>query len=90
MISDINVKTKGDVHQQMQMAIDREKRQFFFKHRLASGLIRDVEVFSGPIEIDGRKLLYSIVHDITARRYAEDALQRMNETLACRMGWSGL
>ena len=81
LISDINVKTKGDVHQQMQMAIDREKRQFFFKHRLANGLVRDVEVFSGPIEIDSQKLLYSIVHDITARRYAEDALQRMNETL---------
>jgi two-component system cell cycle sensor histidine kinase/response regulator CckA len=39
---------------------------------LASGEIRDVEVYSGPIKVHGKELLYSIVYDITARKKAEE------------------
>jgi len=53
-----------------------EKRDhFLFRHRLASGDIRDVEVYSGPIRVYGRELLYSIVFDITKRVRAEKALR---------------
>ncbi len=45
-----------------------------FTHRLASGETRDVEILSSPVEMDGRVVLYSIVHDISARRQAEAAL----------------
>ena len=44
-------------------------------HRLAGGEIRQVVVHSGPIEADGRLLVYSFVHDITERRRAQSALQ---------------
>ncbi len=47
-----------------------------FRHRRADGTISDVEVFSGPIEISGRTLVYSIVHDVSARKAAEAALVR--------------
>src|SRR5207248_11341327 len=40
---------------------------------------RDVEVHSGPVEIGGRQFLYSIVHDITERRQAEQALLSSEE-----------
>ncbi|MBX3749282.1 MAG: PAS domain S-box protein [Opitutaceae bacterium] len=43
-------------------------------HRRADGTTREVEMFSGPMEVAGRKLVYLIVHDVTARREAE---QRM-------------
>ena len=48
---------------------------FEFRHRRADGSIRDVEVFSNKIEIAGKRLLYSIIHDITERKWAEEALR---------------
>ena len=56
---------------------DRSGRQNrrIFKHRLADGQVRDVEVFSGPIHLNGQTLLYSIVHDITERIEIHKALQ---------------
>jgi PAS domain S-box-containing protein len=56
-------------------AASRERRNFFvFQHRLRSGAIRDVEVHSSPIVLNGRSTLYSIVHDITDRMRAERRL----------------
>jgi PAS domain S-box-containing protein len=51
-----------------------ERNSLEFQHRLADGSLRDVEVFSGPVRIGGRELLYSIVHDITRRKQAEAIL----------------
>ena len=45
-----------------------EKRNYFnFQHKLASGEIRNVEVYSSPIVLAGQKFLYSIIHDIKKR-----------------------
>jgi len=73
-ITDINTLTEGEVFQEMKRAKTEQRRIFYFKHRLASGKIRDVEVFSGPIKVFGRELLYSIIHDITQRKQAELSL----------------
>ena len=43
-----------------------------FRHRLADGSERDVEMISGPIERDGRPLLYALVVDVHERRRAEE------------------
>jgi PAS domain S-box-containing protein len=45
------------------------------KHRLGCGELRDVEVFTGPVTIHGRMLLHSIVHDVSDRIRAEQAMQ---------------
>jgi len=58
----------------MERAKKEQQQHFFFRHRLSSGEIRDVEVYSGLITLYGRKLLYSIVHDINDRKQAEGAL----------------
>jgi PAS domain S-box-containing protein len=52
-----------------------------FRHRRADGSIRDVEVFSNRIEIEGKSLLYSIVHDITDRKLAEKSSLEMERKL---------
>src|SRR5256712_5853483 len=59
-----------------EMANIAKRRHGYYQvqHRLASGAIRDVEVHSGPVEIGGRQYLYSIIHDVTERRQAEQAL----------------
>lgn len=49
------------------------------RHRLANGEVRDVEVYSGPVEVQGQQLVYAIVHDITDRVRAEEEV-RLNES----------
>jgi len=52
-----------------------------FRHRRADGSIRDVEVSSSRITVDDKDLLYSIIHDITDRKIAEDALRKNEERM---------
>ncbi|MFO1470356.1 MAG: PAS domain S-box protein [Turneriella sp.] len=75
-IGDINVLSPSEIQAEMDLAVKQQRSHFFFRHRLADGRIRDVEVHSGPAQIKEKKILYSIVHDITARRCAEAALAR--------------
>jgi len=81
-ITEINTLTSDEVFQEMKQAKKEKRQQFFFRHRLAGGSIRDVEVYSGPITVEGRKLLYSIIHDISERKQAEEALQDGQEKMA--------
>lgn len=74
-ITDINTLPPDQVQAAMSKALHSEQTCFLFTHRLASGETSDVEVYSGPMEIHGRQLLFSIVHDITSRRKAENDLQ---------------
>lgn len=60
----------------MQEAGHRTSDHFIFQQRLASGELRDVEVHATPIQVSGRELLYSIIHDITERKQAEQALEK--------------
>ena len=63
----------------------REKNQGFYTcpHRLANGDIRFVEVRDGPMDIDGQELLYSIVHDVTASKQAEDQMVLASKMFDC-------
>jgi PAS domain S-box-containing protein len=70
-ISDINVLSKDDVALEMARAKQEQRSHFHFRHRLASGEIRDVEVHSGPITLQGKTILYSLIHDETVRRKLE-------------------
>ncbi len=54
-----------------------ERRYFIFQHRLADGQVRDVEVYSGPVTVAGKTLLYSIVFDVTERKRAEEDRERL-------------
>lgn len=74
-ITDINIFSSEQVQEEMQHARAEKRSHFYFRHRLASGEIRDVEVHSGPFSIGERHLLYSVIHDITKRREAERLLR---------------
>ena len=74
-ISRIDVLDESEIRKNRRMAADNEQNRFEFRHRLAGGELRDVEVFSGPIRVQGRELLYSIINDITARKQAQARVQ---------------
>ncbi|HDS05467.1 MAG TPA: PAS domain-containing sensor histidine kinase [Deltaproteobacteria bacterium] len=59
----------------MEKARAAQKIFFEFRHRLADGSIRNVEVYSSKIEIKGKGLLHSIIHDATERKRMEEALR---------------
>jgi len=74
MIDDINILSREQILRDMERARNRECRHFYFLNRLASGEVRDVEAYIGPIEIDGEQLLYFLIHDITDRKRMEEEL----------------
>jgi len=78
-IWDINVWGEEKVREEMSNARSQERSYFVFRHMRANGEIRDVEVHSGPIDIGERRLLYSIIHDVTERKRAEQALLQSEE-----------
>lgn len=84
-IDQINQLPPGEVATERCNAVKRIKNVFVFTHRLASGDERLVEVYSSPVTIEGRPMLFSIIHDITLRKKAEEALKMANETLEARV-----
>ncbi len=74
-ISAINTLSPEEIQQEMDNARRERRSKFFFKHRLANGEVRDVEVHSGPVQLGDHGLLYSIIHDITEQRLTERALE---------------
>lgn len=74
-VSDINILSTEDILADMQRAHDQLQNAFIFTHRLADGSLRTVEVHSTPIQLHDRKLLFSVIHDITQRQAAEAALK---------------
>jgi diguanylate cyclase (GGDEF)-like protein/PAS domain S-box-containing protein len=80
-ISDINTLSEEEVFSEMQKAKLEQRLFFKFKHRLASAEIKDVEVFSGPIEMDDKTLIYSIIQDVSQRHIAERALRSKEQQL---------
>lgn len=75
-ITDINQLPPGTVRRRMLDAEDRYQTTFIFPHQLASGEVRSVEVHSGPVPIDGKTYLFSIVHDVTERLQVRKELER--------------
>ena len=73
-IADLNTLAPSVLREHLRAALAREAGHFEFRHRLADGEIRDVEVYSSPIETELGSPLLSIVHDVTRRRQAEEAL----------------
>ena len=73
-VHDLNALPRHLVREEMARAQREERTYFLFPHRLASGELRTVEVYTGPVTVDGHTYLHSILHDITDRMEAEARL----------------
>ncbi len=81
-IYDLNVLPREKVKNELNTVIINNKAYFNFKHKLATGEIKDVEVYSSPIKFDNNVKLISIVHDITERKLYKDKIEKLNIDLS--------
>ncbi len=78
-IQQLNLLSPAEITEKMGGAFNKQVNIFEFRHLLADGQVRDVEVRSVPITIQRQILLFSIVHDITERKRAEAAHKESEE-----------
>ncbi len=76
-ITDINTLSTAEVFAEMERARTQKRNFFLFRHRLASGEIRHVEVYSGPVGVNGTQLLYSMIHDVSKYEQTTAALKKL-------------
>lgn len=80
-IGQINMLSAAEIQVEMQLAATEQRNYFLFRHQLASGEVRDVEVHSSPIEREGRSLLFSIIYDVTESQHIEAVRDSMLRAL---------
>ena len=80
-ISQINTMDPETIKTEMDNALNERRDYFLFQHRLQSGDIRDVEVYSGPITYGEKEILYSIVHDVSDKQKLELELHEQHKHL---------
>lgn len=78
-IQQINILTPEEIKARMQEVQANKRVYFEFKHRKKSDEVADVEVYSSAITIRGKQYLFSIIHDVTSKRKAEEALKKSEE-----------
>ena len=70
-IDQIIILSPEEIKQTIENSISGEQQRVSFRHRMANGFIRDVEVYSNKIETKGQPLIYSIIVDVTERKRLE-------------------
>lgn len=71
-LSQINILSRDKLDLLIKQTREQNLGFYSCPHRLFDGEIRFVEVRDGPMEIDGRHLIYSIIYDVTASKEAEN------------------
>jgi PAS domain S-box-containing protein len=84
----INTQRHTEIIEERQRAVQEGRPYFNFHHRLASGEVRDVECYYTLIDVDGRSVQFTVLHDVTDRKQNETRLREVTErlSLATRAG----
>ncbi|CCQ11398.1 diguanylate cyclase/phosphodiesterase (GGDEF & EAL domains) with PAS/PAC sensor(s) [Pseudoalteromonas luteoviolacea B = ATCC 29581] len=80
-IQSINQLSAEQVAAERIEAANQGRNYFIFQHKLRSGEVRTVQVFSSPFEHLGRTLLLSVIQDISAQRDLQQELWHYQSNL---------
>ncbi|MFH1042754.1 MAG: ATP-binding protein [bacterium] len=78
-LQDFTVDDFATVTENIKTTIIQKQNHLEIQHKLTSGEIRDVEIYSGPIMFAEKELVYSIIHDITDRKTVSNQLMEAKE-----------
>ncbi|WP_245156685.1 PAS domain S-box protein [Clostridium aminobutyricum] len=81
-IQDINMLPNDRVRELRVAALEKSEGYFVFPHRLKSGEIKSVDVYSSPIPYDEKTVLFSIIFDVTDRENLKEELNRERKRLS--------
>jgi PAS domain S-box-containing protein len=84
-VTDVNALDVATIATEMERARTLQRNSFRFRHRLAAGEQRDVDVYSGPMILGGRTLLESTIVDVTEAVQTSQALAEAAERLRVLM-----
>lgn len=73
-INQIVAMPKDEILSILDNAVQRQHDYSNLRHKLSSGEIRNVDVHSCTFNHKGKKLLFAIIHDVTDRNKAQEAL----------------
>ncbi|WP_010410687.1 sensor histidine kinase [Leptospira inadai] len=76
-ITDINILSQEVVYEAVHSAAIESRHYSLFKHRLKNGEIREMEIYTGPIRLNGKILVFSILYDVTDR---VEAVKKLEES----------
>ena len=86
-VSDVNTLPAAEIRKLLDSVGQSKAKSFKVKHRKSDGSVVDVEVFSGPVHIQGKTVFFSMVHDISERAKAE---QKIADHLAELKRWQAV
>lgn len=64
-ISQINIMPLVEIKAEMNKVKTEKQKIFIFKHKLSDGTIKDVEIYSTPVDIDDKTYIHTTIYDIT-------------------------
>lgn len=67
-IGNINTMPAKELQKLINIVKNSQSHFFEAEHKLSDGRVRDVEVFSSPIDLKGKIFLHSIIHDISEKK----------------------
>ena len=80
-IANINCLPPAQTRAEVALVEHQNRKSSNFQHQLQSGEVRDVEVYSTPMQINDVAGLFSVVHDVTERVSAGRKLKISNQAL---------
>lgn len=86
----INIMSSEERHMRMDDAINKQYGFTRFVHKINSGILKNVEVYTSQILYNNKKAMFIIVHDITEQKEAELALKEREERFELAMAGSDL
>jgi PAS domain S-box-containing protein len=72
--------SKDELIKEVAIHQNSRNKQTEYRHLLADGSVRDVEVYTSKIEFKDKEYFHSIVHDITEKKNAESLLQLLSRS----------
>ena len=90
-VADLNSHAPEEIAILVAQAQSQHQDSFIVLHRLASGEFRQMEIHAGPVNVNGRSLLFAILHDVTERIQTEEALRKSYRELSfLNQAWEAL